>query len=121
MGFTVGSDFRYISAAALLRSHFELQTDLLHFHELLANAIEHVNKQDRGKSVSVDVAVTGRYYKIRIIDQGEGFNWREKINRELDMSGDSDRGRGIIMTRKMTDYLGYNERGNRATMINLIK
>ena len=97
------------------------EPNLLHFHELLVNAMEHGNKRDGGKAVSIEVAVTDQYYRAIITDQGEGFNWRDKINKELDLEGDSDRGRGIIMTRMMTDYLGYNERGNRVVMINLLK
>ena len=126
LSFRVGSDFKLASdaeqkVASFLASHFEIRTDLLSFHELLINAMEHGNKRDGGKWVSVDITVTEKYYKIVITDQGEGFNWRNRINRELDLEGSSERGRGIIMTRMMTDYVGYNERGNSVTMINLLK
>jgi anti-sigma regulatory factor (Ser/Thr protein kinase) len=124
LSFKVESDIEHISkakekAASFLATHFEQQLDLLNFHELLANAIEHGNKRDGGKKVSVDITVTDRYWKIIITDQGEGFDWRDRINRELDLSGDSDRGRGIIITKMISDYLGYNKRGNKVTMINL--
>ena len=56
----------------------------------------------------MDLVLTDRFYRVVITDQGEGFNWRNRIHRELDLDGDSERGRGIIMTRMLADYLGYN-------------
>ena len=104
-----------------LEQQLGYKPDLFHFHELLVNAIEHGNKRDGGKAAAVDLVVTDCFYKIVITDQGEGFDWRNRICKELDLDGDSERGRGIIMTRVMTDYLGYNERGNRVTVINLLE
>ncbi len=126
LSYRVESEFQQISAAkdkvsSLLAKQLGHEPNLLHFHELLVNAVEHGNKRDGGKTVSIDLTVTDCYYKVIITDQGEGFNWRDKINKELDLEGGSERGRGIIMTRMMTDYLAYNERGNRVTMVNLLR
>ncbi len=104
---------------SFLASFNGIQANLLSFHELLVNAIEHGNKRDGTKHVTIDVTATKRYYKISVTDQGEGFNWKSKIKRELELEGLSERGRGIVMTRMISDYLAYNKRGNRATMINL--
>lgn len=98
----------------------EVQNQLLDFHELLVNAIEHGNKQDAAKKVQVNALVTDSYYKIVITDQGEGFNWRERVDREMDPENFFERGRGIIMSRMMSDYISYNRKGNRVTMINLL-
>ncbi len=122
----VESDFDQVLCArekvsTFLEQQLGYELDLLPFHELLVNAIEHGNKQDGGKTAAVDLVLTDSFYKFVITDQGEGFNWRNRIHRELELDGDSERGRGIIMTRMMTDYLGYNERGNRVTMINLLE
>lgn len=121
----VESSFSVIEGAKekvyeFIMAHTPADTDLFDFHELLVNAIEHGNKQDGAKRVSIDVTVGKTYYRIAIEDEGEGFNWRDRIKRELDLDDFYERGRGIIMTRMMSDYLGYNERGNRVTVIKLI-
>ncbi len=105
---------------AFLSTHKVVNTDLLDFHELLVNAVEHGNKYDSTKKVFIDLTVTENYYRIEITDQGEGFNWRPRLKNELDLDDFSERGRGIFLTRILADYLGYNERGNRVTLINLL-
>lgn len=122
MSLEVESDFAVIAdtvdkVLAFIHKHATADTDLLDFHELLVNAVEHGNKRDGAKKVAVDVIANKHYYKIVISDQGDGFDWRERMEKELDMDNYFERGRGIIMTRMMSDYLGYNERGNRVTLI----
>ncbi len=97
-----------------------IKTDgLLELQELLVNAIEHGNKFDGARRVFVEVMVMDNHYRIKIKDQGEGFNWREKINKEIDPEDYSERGRGIIMSRLLCACLQYNEKGNEATIIKL--
>lgn len=123
--FKVESEFSLVQnvkdrITSFLAPHCAIKSNLLDFHELLVNAMEHGNKRDGGKRVLIDVALTERYYRITITDQGDGFNWRKRINKkDLDLEGESERGRGIILTRLMADYIGYNEQGNRVTIINL--
>lgn len=94
--------------------------DLFGFLELLTNAIEHGNKQDYAKDIQVEISLTDRYLKIAVQDQGEGFDWRKKIKNEIDLNNFNERGRGIIMTRMMSDYLYYNHQGNRVTLVDLL-
>ena len=49
-------------------------------------------------------------------DEGEGFNWKEKINAPLELKGIAERGRGIAITRKYCKKLLYNKKGNKATL-----
>lgn len=126
MTLEVESDFTVIEETvdkvlAFISAHVVADTDLLDFHELLVNAIEHGNKRDGAKKVSIEVIVNTYYYKIIISDQGDGFNWRARLSKELDLEDYYERGRGIIMTKMMSDYLGYNERGNRVTLINYLQ
>lgn len=85
--------------------------------EMLANAIEHGNLMQRDKRVTVEVLRYRCHYKITITDEGQGFDWRSRYYRELDLSGESDRGRGIIMSRMMSNALIYNNIGNQVTII----
>lgn len=122
LNFEVESDFSLVQQTketlnSFLTSHCTVQSNLLDFHELLVNAMEHGNKHDGGKRVSIDVTLTDQYYRITITDEGDGFEIRRT---DMDLQGRSERGRGILLTRMMADYIGYNEVGNRVTIINLL-
>ncbi|OEF96289.1 ATP-binding protein [Desulfuribacillus alkaliarsenatis] len=95
----------------------EVEAFLFCFHELLNNAIEHGNQLDKSKKVFVKVEISGSTTKFTIEDQGEGFNWRERLQRELDIYSFEERGRGIIMTKMMCDDILYNKSGNRVVCI----
>lgn len=86
-------------------------------HEVASNAMEHGNMLDREKTVSVEVVITDRFALANIEDQGEGFNWREYIDRPLELEGMSERGRGIALARECCDQFFYNDKGNRATLV----
>jgi anti-sigma regulatory factor (Ser/Thr protein kinase) len=83
--------------------------------ELVANAIEHGNRFDPDKTVTVELSTVDGCIEATVHDQGEGFGWREKIDRPLELDGSEERGRGIAMTRICCDRLFYNEKGNRVT------
>ncbi len=86
-------------------------------HEVAANAVEHGNKMDPEKTVFVDITVTEEYIQAMVQDQGEGFNWHDKIDKFPEMEGNQERGRGIAMTRMSCDWFFYNDKGNRATIV----
>ena len=86
-------------------------------HEIAANAIEHGNKFDADKSVIIELSVEEDCVTAKVEDQGEGFNWAEKINKPMDFEGLSERGRGIPMTRILSGNLYYNVKGNRVTLL----
>lgn len=97
------------------------EVDYFVINEMLTNAIEHGNKFDQTRKVSIVIYVNDEFYKIVITDQGSGFNWKKYMDIGVDLQGNSDRGRGIAMTKMMCDYLQYNERGNEVTIINLAR
>jgi len=47
---------------------------LMALREALANAIKHGNEQNLGKRVHLEMSVTGETLRIRIRDEGEGFD-----------------------------------------------
>lgn len=97
-----------------------IKSNLIEVHELLTNAIEHGNKNHKDKKVSIQIFIAKGYYLVTLTDEGEGFNWQEIIHKDLDLTGDSERGRGIALARIMSDSLIYNQRGNQVTIINSI-
>lgn len=85
--------------------------------ELVINAMEHGNGMNPKKRVEVELALMAGYIRLIVEDEGEGFDWRKKIEEPLDLEGHSDRGRGIAMTQLFCDYLYYNEKGNQTTCL----
>ena len=63
---------------------------------------------------------TDRYVKMIIQDQGDGFNWQKELEKRLDPESLDERGRGIFLARMSCDYLSYNRRGNKATIIRML-
>ncbi len=90
-------------------------------HELVVNAIEHGNKFDYNKKVTVDLTITPGYFLAEVGDEGEGFDWCAKVDKSLDMNSYSERGRGIPMSRMLSGNLFYNHKGNKATLLVEIK
>lgn len=86
-------------------------------NEMVANAIEHGNRFDPEKNVAVEMTLMDGYILATVRDEGEGFNWREKIHRPLELAGNEERGRGIAMTLICCEKLFYNNKGNRVTLM----
>ncbi len=87
------------------------------FQEMIVNAIEHGNRFSPDKKVRINVEVTERHIMFVISDEGDGFNWRERIHKESCLLSSSERGRGIVMSEMLCTYMIYNEIGNQVTII----
>ena len=120
--FTIASDFNKIEVAKrrvdefLKPYHSERIEILIALQELLMNAIEHGNKRINNAKVKIRVLVSDFAIDIEIEDEGEYFNWRDKINKEFDPLDFTERGRGLIIANKALDYLAYNQLANKAIM-----
>ncbi|MEW5921603.1 MAG: PAS domain S-box protein [Bacillota bacterium] len=84
-------------------------------HELVVNAMEHGNRLERQKKVGIELILRDGFMHAVVEDEGNGFGWREIMDRPLELEGLADRGRGIAITR-MCAGLCYNEKGNRAML-----
>ncbi len=90
---------------------------LTSLYELAANAIEHGNKFNRGKKLSIELFISAQYICATVEDEGEGFNWRHKVEQGIELDGHQERGRGIAMTYIYSTKLIYNHKGNKAFLI----
>lgn len=95
----------------------EKNTILTCLIELVINAMEHGNQMDPKKKVSVEILEKEAFVQIAVVDEGEGFNWRSRIDKSMELEGKTERGRGIAMTRILSDGLCYNKKGNQVTCI----
>lgn len=81
--------------------------------EAVVNSIKHGNKNDKNKTVLLEVKCKNYELKVRIEDEGEGFDIN-KIEDPTSLSNlKNESGRGIFIIRNMSNKLKYNEKGNR--------
>jgi serine/threonine-protein kinase RsbW len=80
--------------------------------EAIVNAIVHGNKLDSGKKVHVSCEVTPQLARIRITDEGEGFDPGRvpdcTAEDRLEMPG----GRGVMLMKSFMTRIEYNAKGN---------
>lgn len=83
----------------------------LGMREAMANAVRHGNKYDLGKFVSMELDISrDNWIRMKISDQGPGFEWMQVQNQVA--PDEADHGRGMSIMRTYFDRFGYNEKGN---------
>ena len=80
--------------------------------ELIVNAFRHGNKMDPSKKAVLKVQLTPDFICVRIKDEGEGFNFEKIPDPTVEENIFKTHGRGIFITRQITDYLEFNALGN---------
>lgn len=89
-------------------SHEELY---LIIDEAITNAMEHGNKWDPGKKISIELETNSYHLYIRIADEGKGFD-PSKIKQALTKRNIlSTRGRGIYIINQFSK-ISWNDSGN---------
>jgi len=89
-------------------------------HEIIVNAAEHGNQMQAEKMVVIDLEINNKFIAAEVKDQGEGFDWKKRLKKDFDISGDSERGRGIMMSARACDDFYYNQKGNKAYLMKKI-
>ncbi len=83
--------------------------------EGLTNAVKHGNRLEPGKIVRCHMKIeSGHLIYLEIEDQGEGFNWKKELTRQLD--DNEDHGRGIKIIKEYFSKYMYNKAGNRLVL-----
>lgn len=80
--------------------------------EAVVNSIEHGNKNDKDKTVSIGVDCNENQIEVYIKDEGDGFNMEilEDPTDKLNIKKES--GRGIHIIKSLSDKIEYNSKGN---------
>jgi anti-sigma regulatory factor (Ser/Thr protein kinase) len=89
-------------------------------HEIIANAAEHGNQMNKEKKVIIGLKISSTELSAEVKDQGQGFDWKKMLEKDFNINGESERGRGIMMTARGCDHFYYNEQGNRAYLMKKI-
>lgn len=79
--------------------------------ESVSNAINHGNKQDKGKNVSLNLLFDNNSLKFTIQDQGEGFDYNNLPDPTAPENLDKLNGRGIFLMKHLCDEVHFNETG----------
>ncbi len=81
--------------------------------EAVINAIKHGNKNDRRKKVSIEVQFDFHEIKVKVEDEGNGFDITSISDPTNERNLRNESGRGIFIIRTLTNQIEYNEKGNR--------
>lgn len=79
--------------------------------EAITNAMIHGNKSDAEKKVSVQIYISSSRIKLRIKDQGEGFDVEQVANPIASENLMRSSGRGVYLMRSIMDTVEYKDGG----------
>lgn len=80
--------------------------------EAVVNSITHGNKLKRNKKVSVCVKHIYPFIKIKVCDQGSGFDYLSLQNPVDKENLKSETGRGIFIMKNYCEEVKFNKKGN---------
>jgi serine/threonine-protein kinase RsbW len=80
--------------------------------EALNNAVIHGNKNNPDLVIFLSIMLIGKWFHIRIEDQGEGFDWTSGIQR-TEVEANAEHGRGFPIILHYGEQVQLNEKGNK--------
>lgn len=83
--------------------------------EALVNAWKHGNQKDPEKTITIRHRFGSDFY-LEVTDQGPGFDPDQVIEARFGEEVFRTSGRGLILIRRLTDWVGWNESGNTIRM-----
>lgn len=85
--------------------------------EALANAMMYGNRRDPSKRVMMEAWCGPDEVRIRITDEGHGFDPESLPDPTLPDNRTLACGRGVFLIRKLMDRVEFNDRGNSIEMV----
>lgn len=79
--------------------------------EAANNAILHGNKLDEHKNVDILVRIEEKKLKIKIDDEGEGFDYKNVPDPTAPENIENVNGRGIFLMEKLSDRIEFSRNG----------
>jgi serine/threonine-protein kinase RsbW len=80
--------------------------------EAIVNAVVHGNRLDPEKTVHVECHVSAELVRLKITDQGEGFDPEAVPDCTLEDRLEAPGGRGVMLMRSFMTRIEYNAKGN---------
>jgi serine/threonine-protein kinase RsbW len=87
----------------------------LALRECLNNAILHGNRRNPARQVECEVTCGRKWIRVRVRDQGEGFDWRRR-RQARPSSVTQTSGRGLRILGQYCQRIRYNRRGNQISL-----
>lgn len=84
--------------------------------EAVNNAITHGNLEDAAKQVIVSAELTSDTIKLKVQDQGAGFDFNNLPDPTDPENLEKVTGRGVFLMRQLSDELEYSNGGNTVEM-----
>jgi len=83
--------------------------------EALKNGIDHGNKNDINKHIQLEYYIDPKKIRIKVADEGGGFNYKRVSTNTIDPESES--GRGLLLIKNFMDEVSWNLIGNEITMV----
>jgi YesN/AraC family two-component response regulator len=107
-----------LSAVAVGFAQYDLDNNIkLALIEAVTNAMEHGNRWDINKNVTIELVSKPNELQVKVCDQGKGFNHSGVPDPTDEVNLMCERGRGIFLMRAIMDEISYQEPGNCLTLI----
>lgn len=85
--------------------------------EALANAMMYGNRRDPSKRVTLEVSCDPAEVRIRVTDEGRGFDPEKLPDPTVPSNLHRTCGRGVFLIRQLMDEVEFNESGNSIEMV----
>lgn len=85
--------------------------------EAVANAVLYGSGEDPDRLVRIDLETASGELRVRVTDDGSGFDPTAVPDPTTAAGVERNRGRGLFLMRSLTDELRFNETGNEVTLI----
>ncbi len=84
--------------------------------EAVANAVLYGNREDPSRRVAIAARAGPGDVRVRVTDEGSGFDPHAVPDPTAPENLRRNRGRGLLLMRRLVDDLRFNERGNEVTL-----
>ena len=85
--------------------------------EAVNNAIIHGNKSDKSKKIDILIRTSTENVKIRIKDQGEGFEYDNVPDPTAPENIENIHGRGVFLMKKLSDDIKFSKNGSEVELV----
>jgi serine/threonine-protein kinase RsbW len=109
--YTVVESLLYRANEEFALPESEFHNVLIAVSEIVINAIVHGNKENELKKVKVTVEFDKDVMKIKILDEGNGFEFDKDFMPKLPDDMFKQSGRGIFIVKSLVEELDYKNTG----------
>jgi len=85
--------------------------------EAVNNAIIHGNKTDKNKKVYIFIETGDKGLKIKVKDEGEGFDYEQIPDPTAPENLENIHGRGVFLMSRLSDEISFEDRGSTVEMV----